>query len=73
MYSWLYPEIISHGGISFQGGLHVLANGFPYENYNLTNINPSGIFIIANTYNYITVCSFVASTKLTLLIIDYLN
>ena len=74
IYSWLYAAIITGpDGITYQGGLHVLANGSPYENYNLININPNGVFIIANDYNHITVCSFVASTKLTLLIIDYLN
>ena len=53
-------------------GLNALAYGFPYNNYNLNQITPNGLFIWKYTFDYITIFSK-NQINLQCIIIDYLN
>jgi hypothetical protein len=53
-------------------GLNALAYGFPYDNYNLNQITPNGLFIWKYTFDYMTIFSK-NQINLQCIIIDYLN
>jgi hypothetical protein len=53
-------------------GLNALAYGFPYNNYNLNQITPNGLFIWKYTFDYMTIFSK-NQINLQCIIIDYLN
>ena len=53
-------------------GLNALAYGFPYNNYNLNQITPNGLFIWKYTFNYMTIFSL-NQINLQCIITDYLN
>ena len=59
------------GILSNYNGLNALAYGYPYNNYNLNQITPNGLFIWKNTFDYITVFG-VLPFDLQVTIIDYL-
>jgi len=61
------------GTLAAYNGLNALAYGYPYQNYNLNQITPNGLFIWKYTFNYITIFASVQNTNLQCLIIDYLN
>ena len=58
--------------LSNYNGLNALAYGFPYNNYNLNQITPNGLFIWKYTFNYMTIFSK-NQINLQCIIIDYLN
>ena len=53
-------------------GLNILAYGFPYENFYLDKINPTGQCLLRNDYNYLTYISNTYNTAVSCIIIDYL-
>jgi hypothetical protein len=53
-------------------GLNALAYGFPYNNYNLNQITPNGLFIWKYTFDYMTIFSK-NQINIQCIIIDYLN
>jgi len=58
--------------LSNYNGLNALAYGFPYDNYNLNQITPNGLFIWKYTFDYMTIFSK-NQINLQCIIIDYLN
>ena len=55
-------------------GLSICAYGYPFESklLNSVNPNPSGPFLLRNSFDYITYCCSIQNCLITAMIIDYL-
>ncbi len=53
-------------------GLYAVGYGYPYPNIYLDQITPNGLFLIKNTFDYITLFSSRGGVNLQCMIIDYL-
>ena len=55
-------------------GLSICAYGYPFESklLNSVNPNPSGPFLLRNSFDYITYCCSIQNSLITAMIIDYL-
>ena len=50
-----YLNYTGIGSLSTYNGLNVMAYGYPYNNYNLNQVTPNGLFIWKNGFNYLTI------------------
>ena len=59
------------GSLSKYNGLNAMAYGYPYNNYDLNQVTPNGLFIWKNGFNYLTIFG-IALYQLQVIIIDCL-